>query len=397
MNIKEVIEKKGKAIVLLKEAINAKDFDQLKVDTISDEITALDNQKKSLEKANELIAQKADETDEQVEKKAVEKKKAVSELDAFIRTGENGRIDKSIDKRAYVYNLTDATGGYFVPDEIGSHIQTAEAWVGGMVTPGLCTHLKVANGRKIEVPCVDDTAINAAVVAEATALTSGSVPTYTTSDLDFYKITSHIVQISRELLQDSAFDVVAHATEILMKRMQRGINYYFTLGTSGSHPVGIQTLSTKGVDAAKRGLTPANLTDLIYSVNRAYRKGAAWQMNDSTIGYIRKLAQSSGSTGQDQLPAWQESLRAGEPNLLHGYPVIANNEMDEIASYNQSVFFGDWKRYYIAEALPMTMIRMDELYAASDQIGLVVLGRWAGNLIADTGDAPIKHIRHANT
>lgn len=402
--IQKLFEKKGKILKQMEESVTRAEkdsdgmFDSAEYDAWEADLNILDKEIKAMEAAKERISKLADL---KLEDPKVEEKEASfrDNLDAFIRKGVNGQpaniADKS--KRAYVYNLTDATGGYFVPDLIGDHVETAKAYVGGMVTPGLCNWFKTKTGSKVEIPTVDDTAVKAAVVAEETALTSGSVPTYSTSDLDFYKITSHIVKISRELLQDSVFNVVDHATGILMARMMRGLNYYFTLGTSGSHPVGIQTLSTKGVDIAKRGITRANIVNLIYSVNRAYRPNAAFQMNDATMGYIRKLAQSSGSTGQDQLPAWQDNMRAGEPNFLEGYPVVANNDMDELESYNQAVFFGDWKRYYIAECLPMTMIRLDELYAESDQIALVVLGRWAGNLIAYSGDAPIKHTRNANT
>ena len=90
-------------------------------------------------------------------------------------------------------------------------------------------------------------------------------------------------------------------------------------------------------------------------------------------------------------------MRAGEPALLNGYPVIVNPDIVDIAPYDRSVFFGDWKRYWIAEALPMKLVRMDEYYKPSDQVGMAVLGRWAGNLAAYSGDAPIKHIRHAST
>jgi len=407
MTIQELFEKKGKLIKLLEEAIKVeeKDFDEPKVDKINEDIIEVDKQIRTVEAAQKTLANTADPE----KKSAKEQKKDVpfrDALDLFIRGKEyvDGEVrdlpaKKSefelIKARVYDWNKTDATGGYLAPDLIADQIVEAQAFIGGMVTPGLCNWIRTSTGNKIEIPTVDDTSTKGAVVAGSTAMTSGSAVTYATSDLVFYKITSHIATIANELVQDAAFDVVRHVMDMQLKRLYRGLNYYFTTGTSGSHPVGINNLSTKGVDAAKRGLTRNNLVDLIYSVNRAYRQGAVFMMNDTTVGYIRKLL--IATTDVDIRPLWQDSMRAGEPSLLEGYPVIVNPDVVDINQYDRSVFFGDFKRYWVAEALPMKLVRMDEYYKPSDQVGMAVLGRWAGNLAAYSGDAPIKHIRHAYT
>lgn len=395
MTMRQVIEKKGKLIEQLREAVTSKDYDQEKVDLINKDINACDHQKTAIENAEKLIADKPQPSAEQNDNFR-------TTLDEFCRTGRHGKLDNDYQRgiafdliapetRAYDWNKT--TGAYLVPSEVGSFIQEAMTYTGGMITPGLCTWLRTSTGRAIAVPTVDDTSSKGAVVSESTAMTSGSAVTYGTSTLTFYKITSHIATVSNELLQDAAFDVGAHVIKILTERLMRGLNYYFTLGSGSSQPYGIQVLSTKGVDGSTRTVSRTNITDLIYSVNRAYRSGAAFQMEDSVIGAIRALYIGSA----DARPLWQDSMQAGEPNRLEGYPVIANPDMDELNAYNFPVFFGDWKRYYIGEALPLKLIRLTEYYAPSDQVGFCVLGRWAGNLVAYTGDAPIKHIRNAST
>ncbi len=402
--IKNLIETKGKLYAQLQEAANVpeKDYDDEKVDKINDEITAINKKIRSAENANELLSSKVEshvsENQEETFREGI---------DAFIRTGANGStiargqhtFGLTGEKRANQwYKGTSDKGGYLVPDEISKMIVEAQAFVGGMTTPGLTTEIKTSTGRKINIPTVDDTGTRAEIIGEKTTMASGNDVTYGNDDLTFYKLTSLIVKISNELIQDAAFDVVSHVTGLLFERMFRGLNYYYTLGTGTAMPYGLQAVSTKGVDATKRGLTRANLVDLIYSVNRAYRNaGTVWQMADSTAGFLRKLSVSSDTTGDDLKPLWQNSMQAGEPDRLEGWPVVINSDVDEIASYNQSVFFGDFKRYWTAEALPMKLIRLDELYAATDEVGFNVLGRFAGNMAAYTGDAPIKHIRHANT
>lgn len=401
--IKSLTEQKGKLYAQLKEASNVpeKDYDDVAVDKINDEISAVDRKIVSANRANETLASKAESFESR------EQEETFSEsLDSFIRTGGSGesvaRGEKIFgltgEKRANQwYKGTDNKGGYLVPNEISKMIVEARAFIGGMITPGLTTEIKTSTGRQIDIPTVDDTSTEASIIGEKTTMATGTDVTYGNDTLDFYKLTTKIVKISNELIQDAAFDVVAHVTGLLFDRMFRGLNNYFTLGTGSSQPYGIQTVSVKGVDAVKRGLTRVNLVDLIYSVDRAYRQGAVFQMDDSTVKVLRKLAVSSDTTGDDLKPLWQASMQAGEPDRLEGYPVIVNVKVDEIASYNQPVFFGDFKRYWIAEALPMKLIRLDELYAATDEVGFNVLGRWAGNMPAYSGDAPIKHIRNANT
>jgi len=407
MTVQELFEKKGSLLKQLEEAIKVeeKDFDEEKVQRIEEDIKAIEEKQKALESAQKRIVESVES-----EKKSVkEQRKEVpfrDRLDLFIRgkqyvDGEIRKLERGedefglLEKRAYAWNKTDATGGYLAPDLIADQIAEAQAYIGGMVTPGVCRWIQTSTGNKIEIPVVNDTSTKGAVVSEGGDMTDGSAVTYSVQDLVFYKITSHIATISNELVQDAAFDVVKHVTDLLFTRLYRGLNYYFTQGTSGSHPVGINTLSTKGVDGPKRSITNDDLLELVYSVNRSYRNGAVWMMNDTTVGAVRRLV--IATTDVDVRTTWQNSMQLGEPSLLNGYPVIVNPEIDDIAPYDRSIFFGDFKRYWIGEALPMKLVRLDEYYKPSDQVGLCVLGRWAGNLAAISGDAPIKHIRHAST
>ncbi len=407
MNAQNLMEQRGKLLKQLEEAIRVeeKDFDEVKVQKIEADILELDKKKRALETAQKRLVM-----EQEPEKKTKAELKAevpfYDKMDLWIRGKEyiGGEIVKikrdTFDfahpqTRAYAWNKTDATGGYLAPDLIADQIAEARAFIGGMVTPGVVNWIQTSTGNKIEIPVVNDTSTKGAVVGEATDMTDGSAVAYSVQDLVFYKITSHIATISNELIQDAAFDVVKHVMDLLFTRVYRGLNYYFTQGTSGSHPVGINNLSTKGVDGPVRSITNDDLLELVYSVNRAYRSGAKWMMNDTTVGVVRRLV--IATTDVDVRTTWQDSMQLGEPSLLNGFPVIVNPDVDDIAPYDRSIFFGDFKRYWVAEALPMKLIDLTEYYKISDQIGLAVLGRWAGNLAAISGDAPIKHIRHAST
>lgn len=408
--LQQVIENKGKLLAELKimqgKVEEGKEVEQENIDKLLKDLEDIDKKQSNLEAMNARLAEL---TDNEAPKKSFrEQKKEVpfrDKLDLYIRGKEwvDGEVrDRPgtmqfpiVEARAFDWNKTDATGGYLAPDLIADQVAVAQAYIGGMVTPGVARWIRTSTGNKIEIPVVDDTSTYGTRVAGSTAMTSGTAVTYATKDLDFHKITSHVATIANELVQDAAFDVVEHVLDLLFKRLYRGLNKYFTTGTGSSQPYGLQAVSHKAVDAVKRGLDNDDLLELAYDTNRAYHQNAKYMMAHSTVGYIRRL--QIATTDVDERPLWNESVRAGEPPTLNGFPVIVNDEVDEINAYNYSVFFGDFQKFWIGEALPMRIIDLTEYYKISDQRGYAILGRWAGNIAAASTDYVIQHIRHAST
>jgi len=289
------------------------------------------------------------------------------------------------------YVAGGSKGGYTIPTLVGDKIAAAQKYVGGMVEPGLCRWFNSSTGATINFAKVDDTAQNAYVIAEKTAQTTSSVDmTFTQATLTFYKITSGLVKVGSELLQDSAFDFAGWLTEMLFKRMYRGLNYYFTRGTGNAMPYGLEAISYKGEDAAIRTLARSDIVNLLYSVNKAYQTNGAFMFNNVVCRDLRLLY----ITNTD-FPLWQIAMKDGEPDKLEGKPFYINDDCRSPHPTYRSVFFGDFQQYYIGECQPMKIIRVDELYADTDEVGFVVHGRWAANLVA--ADYPIKHIRHVKT
>jgi HK97 family phage major capsid protein len=92
------------------------------------------------------------------------------------------------------------------------------------------------------------------------------------------------------------------------------------------------------------------LNDLIYTLNSAYRAGAAWAMNSTTAGQISKLKDLQNR------PLWQPSLQAGMPPMLLGYPVEMWEQMPDPAGGAFPVAFGNFLRGY--ELIDRTDIRI---------------------------------------
>ena len=75
-------------------------------------------------------------------------------------------------------------------------------------------------------------------------------------------------------------------------------------------------------------------------------------MNSATAGAVRKLKDSEGRF------LWSDSLVAGQPPTLLGYPVIIAEDMPAIASGAFSIAFGDFRRgYLVADRGALVMVR----------------------------------------
>jgi HK97 family phage major capsid protein len=69
---------------------------------------------------------------------------------------------------------------------------------------------------------------------------------------------------------------------------------------------------------------------------------------------------------------WSESVRVGEPDRILGFPAFMSEYAPNTFLTTRYVgILGDFTFYWIADALDMDMQRLDELYAATNQVGFV--------------------------
>lgn len=83
-----------------------------------------------------------------------------------------------------------------------------------------------------------------------------------------------------------------------------------------------------------------NLIDLIYALKAGYRANARFVMNRATIGKVRKFRDGDGRS------FWNESMAAGQPATLLGYPVVEAEDMPDVGTDAFPVAFGDFNQGY---------------------------------------------------
>lgn len=100
-----------------------------------------------------------------------------------------------------------------------------------------------------------------------------------------------------------------------------------------------------------------------------------WALNDSTVKAIRKLKDGNGQY------LWQPGITAGAPDMILGRPVRTSAYMPAIAAGAKTIAFGDFSYYWIADRQGRSFKRLNELFAATGQVGFLASQRVDGKLV----------------
>jgi len=279
---------------------------------------------------------------------------------------------------------TGSEGGFTVPTETASQLIESLKAFGGM--RAVANVLVTATGAPMSFPTADATAEVGEIVAE-NVLTNAVDTAFGTISLPVYKYSSKSVAVPIELLQDSNIDIEGYVNALLVTRLGRITNTHFTTGSGSSQPRGVVTGAATGVTAANStsqvtAVTYDSLVNLIHSVDPAYRMGATvrFMMNDATVGVIRKI--KDGSNVPIFNPGYQVGVPGGAPDTLLGHPIVVNQDMAVMAANAKSIAFGDFGKYYIRDAMGVTLRRFDDsAFMLKGQIGFCAWLRSGGNLM----------------
>jgi HK97 family phage major capsid protein len=283
---------------------------------------------------------------------------------------------------------TDSLGGYLVPQEFSNELNIATAFTGQVER--LAKKLNTASGGLLDYPTLNDTATDAGLISEGSAVTVQDM-TFGNAQLSAYNYSS-LVRVSQQLLQDSAFDLDAFLVEAMGERIARATNAAFTTGTGSSQPQGIVTGSAAGKTAASAtAITAAEILDLIYSVDASYRNKASFGLmaHDNVIAAIRAL----GIGSSNDFPVFIPSMEMGQPDRVFGVPVYVNNDMaSSIATGAKTIVAADFSQFVVRNAGGVQMLRLNERFADELEVGFVSWKRSDSKVL---NSAAVKHLVQA--
>lgn len=260
-----------------------------------------------------------------------------------------------------------SAGGYTVPQGF-----LAELNIRRVLFNPMREHARVIQteqGNALPLPATDDSSNTGSLVAEGTASSATDV-TFSQVTLSAYTYRT-LIKASNELLRDTGIDIQSYLAQLMGDRIGRSEASAFAVGTGSSQPQGFVTGASTGVTAASAtAITINEVVGLINSLDAAYHPNAKFAMHQSVWYYLLKL---QDTLGRNLIP-----MNYGDPTdrRLMGFPVILNNAMaSSIATTAKTIAFGDFQQFYIRDAGPLEIRRLDERFADAYETGFLAVGR----------------------
>lgn len=281
------------------------------------------------------------------------------------------RVVESLkEKRAQ--STTTTAGGYTIPEGFAGRIVELMEKVSDLTM--WANILRTDTGNTIPFPINDDTSNTGELIGENSDLSSSSADlVFSVYNLGAYKMSSKLIKVSNELLQDNGVNLTDYLAKKLAIRVGKIANYYYTVGTGSSQPKGF--LQTRGaVTASTSTFTLAELSAFQDQIDPIYRSGdkVAWSMNSAILAEIKALGIAATAWGQ----VWTPSFRDGQPDLILGKPYFFNQDMSATsATGDKIVAYGDWSKFNIRIVNDFTLKILGERYAEYDQLAFFGLMR----------------------
>lgn len=209
---------------------------------------------------------------------------------------------------------------------------------------------------------IQDGLAAAAWVAETGTRSNTATPTFQQITIAPHELYAN-PQVTQTMLEDDGFDLEMWLQDEVVREFATVENTAFTVGTGTGQPKGLSqyTGATGGVQvigqvaAAANTIAGDDLIAAIYDIKPQYRANAKWMMNRNTLEAIRKLKASDGTY------LFNRGSGLVEPGIvgyLLGYPVIENEDLPDIATTSEPIYFGDFsKGYTVVDRMGMSVLR----------------------------------------
>jgi len=325
----------------------------------------------------------------------VGKSASASAYDFNLVGGEYRTIRDVLQKRTTDYQSTAAGfGGTTVPEGFVYNFEKALLAFGSVRQ--VADVVRTSGVGDLPWPTANDTSNKGSQIDEVQDSTDSGIDStpVAMSSITWkaFNFTSDIIRVSYTLLDDTAFNLQAELASMAGERIARITEDRFTNGNGTTQPQGIAIGATLGHVAASVSAIDANeLLDLEHSVDPAYRAGGrvGFMMHDNVLKVLRKLRDSDGRS------LWQNSLSAGEPQTLAGYPIFINQEMpNTLAATERVMVFGDLSKYKIRDVSNFRLLLSEHRYMEFDQLAVVAHSRHDGRIL-NAGTNPIKYLAMA--
>lgn len=290
-------------------------------------------------------------------------------FDSFLRVGHRGMASEEV--RALQADA-DVSGGYIVTPEqfIAELIKALDNEV---FIRRKAFKVPVPNAQSLGVPTLETDPDDADWTSELATGNEDSAMAFGKRALTPHPLAKRI-KVSEDLLRMALIGAEPLVIGRLAYKFGIAEEKGFLLGTGAQQPLGVFTASSNGIPTSRdmstdntgTAITFDGLINAKYSVKAQYWKAAEWLFHRDAVKMVSKL-----KDGQGQY-LWRESVRAGEPDTILGHPLSVSEYVPNTFTTGLYVgLFGDFSKYWIADAYDISIKRLDELYAETNQVGFI--------------------------
>jgi HK97 family phage major capsid protein len=279
------------------------------------------------------------------------------EWDDYLRKGHTHALEEKALSAG-----SNPEGGYLVPQVLEGRIRSVARDSSNIRT---IADVQSITGGSLDI-FLDPDDIGSAWVGEMGARPETTAPNLKRITIPVHEIYA-MPKATQTLLDDSAVNIEEWVSTRVADVLGRQENAAFVNGNGVAKPRGFLTYTTVAEaswawekigyiatgQATFDAASPADdLIDLVYSLKTEYRANASWVMNSATAGIVRKMKDA------EERYIWQQSLAAGQPNLLLGFPVVMAEDMPDLGDGNFPIAFGDFRRgYTIVDRIGIRVLR----------------------------------------
>ena len=153
-----------------------------------------------------------------------------------------------------------------------------------------------------------------------------------------------LVKVSRSLINNSQFNIVEYVIDLMADHIARFIEHELLIGTpavvdpeTSAKVLGLYSLTNAVTAASASAITADEVIKLHDAVKDRYQSNALWIMSPATRTALRLLKDEMGRY------LLQDDISSPFGTSLLGKPVYVSDNMPEIASGNNVIYYGDFK------------------------------------------------------
>jgi HK97 family phage major capsid protein len=329
------------------------------------------------------------------------KKKEKRAFEQYIRFGHSG-VDQEL--RSFIQHdtrttgrrenrdITTTTGATMVPQDFYPVLTDALKYYGPISQ--IVGQKRTTGGAPLKIALDNDTGNSLTILGETVAVTEVD-PTFSGFILSTDTVTTGVVKITLQELQDSYFDLDSWIRTKFGQRLGRGYEAQITNG-NGSNVASLIAGATLGATATgNNGTTGAtgtgansigydDIVALYTALDPAYIGNATWTMNSLVRGFLLGVKDGFGR------PLFIPNPSSGSFDMLLGRPVVLDQAQPNIAaSAVGTVLFGDMQQGYLFRTDgDISILRLNERFADTLEVGFIGYSR-IGGASMDAGTHPI--------